>query len=59
MEEKSWIFLGTFLIAMGSKVMEMDGTMNVFKVLKNSIDSIRKQVDKCEKKIQLPFFFSK
>jgi hypothetical protein len=34
MEEKSWIFLGTMLIAMGSKIMDVDGTINVFKVLK-------------------------
>lgn len=34
MEEKSWIFLGTIMIAMGSKVLDMDGTVNVFKILK-------------------------
>lgn len=33
MEEKSWIFLGTMMIAMGSKIMDVDGTVNVFKVL--------------------------
>ncbi len=46
MEEKSWIFLGTVLIAMGSKVMDTDGTVNVFKVVKESVDQIRRQVDK-------------
>lgn len=44
MEEKSWIFLGTIMIAMGSKVMDVDGTVNVFKVLNESVDSIRRQV---------------
>ena len=44
MEEKMWIFVGTMLIAMGSKVTDFDGTINVFKVLKESVDSIRRQV---------------
>lgn len=46
MEEKSWIFLGTVLIAMGSKVLDIDGTVNVFRILKESVDKIRRQVDK-------------
>jgi hypothetical protein len=46
MEEKSWIFLGTIMIAMGSKVMDIDGTVNVFKILKESVDKIRRQVEK-------------
>ena len=44
MEEKSWVFLGTVMIAMGSKVMDMDGTINVFKIVKESVDRIRRQV---------------
>lgn len=48
MEEKSWIFLGAMMIAMGSKVMDVDGTVNVFKVLNESVDTIRRQVEKCE-----------
>lgn len=44
MEEKSWVFLGTVMIAMGSKVMDMDGSINVFKVVKESVDRIRRQV---------------
>jgi hypothetical protein len=44
MEEKTWIFLGTMLIAMGSKIMDFDGTINIFKVLKQSVDNIRRQV---------------
>lgn len=42
MEEKMWIFLGTMLIAMGSKVTDFDGTINNFKVLKHSVDRIRR-----------------
>ena len=30
-EEKMWIFLGTMLIAMGSKVMDFDRTINTFR----------------------------
>lgn len=39
-----WVFLGTMLIAMGSKVMDFDGNINAFKIRKNSVDNIRKQV---------------
>jgi hypothetical protein len=39
-----WIFLGTMLIAMGSKVMDFDGTINTFRILKQSIDHMRRQV---------------
>lgn len=46
MEEKMWIFLGTMLIAMGSKVMDFDGTINTFRVLKDSVDRVRRQVEK-------------
>lgn len=59
MEEKSWIFLGTIMIAMGSKVMDMDGTVNVFKVLKESVDHIRRQVEKSEEKLSMDFFLVK
>ena len=44
MEEKTWIFLGTIMIAMGSKVLGIDGTVNVFKIVKESVDIIRRQV---------------
>jgi hypothetical protein len=56
MEEKMWIFLGTMLIAMGSKVMDFDGNINNFKIFKNSVDSIRKQVEKCQSSIGMEFF---
>ncbi len=44
MEEKMWIFLGTMLIAMGSKIMDFDGTFNTFRILKQSVDQMRRQV---------------
>ena len=59
MEEKSWIFLGTILIAMGSKVMDTDGTVNVFKVVKESVDQIRRQVDKSAERLTMDFFLRK
>lgn len=59
MEEKSWIFLGTVMIAMGSKVMDMDGTINVFKIVKESVDKIRRQVEKSEEKLSIDFFIGK
>lgn len=59
MEERSWVFLGTVLIAMGSKVMDMDGTMNVFKVLKESVDRIRRQVQKSEERLSMDFFLGR
>lgn len=59
MEEKMWIFVGTMLIAMGSKVTDFDGTINVFKVMKESVDSIRRQVQKSETKLGMSFFCAK
>ena len=44
MSEKMWIFVGTLLIAMGSKVMEFDGSVNKFKFSKRSLDKVRRQV---------------
>jgi hypothetical protein len=38
---------------MGSKVTDFDGTTNVFRILKDSVDKIRRQVEKCEKKLSL------
>jgi hypothetical protein len=47
------------MIAMGSKVMDMDGTMNVFKIVKESVDKIRRQVEKSEDKLTMDFFIGK
>jgi hypothetical protein len=59
MEEKMWIFLGTMLIAMGSKVMDFDGTINTFRVLKNSVDRVRRQVEKGESLLGINFYCCK
>ena len=58
-DDKAWVFLGTIMIAMGSKCMDIDGTLNVFKVLKESVDSLRRQVDKSEPNITMDFFLGK
>jgi hypothetical protein len=34
MDDKCWVYLGMLMIAMGSKNLEVDGTINVFRVLK-------------------------
>ncbi len=44
---------------MGSKVLDIDGTVNVFKVVKESVDRIRRQVEKSEQKISMDFFLTK
>lgn len=54
-----WIFVGTMLIVMGSKVMDFDGTINTFKIMKESVDNIRRQVHKCETKLDMQFFCCK
>ena len=33
MDGKAWIYLGAIMMAMGSTVMEVDGTVNIFKIL--------------------------
>lgn len=43
-DDKLWVYLGTLMVAMGSKCLDVDGTINVFKVLKESVDSLRRQV---------------
>lgn len=58
MDDRAWIYLGAVMIAMGSKCIDFDGTLNVFKILKESVDSLRRQVDKSEQNISLDFFIS-
>lgn len=43
-DERSWIYLGSMMIAMGSCSLGFDGSINIFKVLKESVDSLRRQV---------------
>ena len=44
MDGKAWIYLGSMMIAIGSTVMEIDGTVNVFRIVKEAGDSIRRQI---------------
>ena len=44
---------------MGSKVMDVDGTLNVFKIVKESVDKIRRQVEKSSQHISMDFFLAK
>lgn len=34
MDDKAWVYIGTLMIVMGSKCLEVDGTINVFRILK-------------------------
>ena len=58
-DDKGWIFLGTMMIAMGSKCLDVDGTINVFKILKESVDHLRRQVEKSAPSISMDFFICK
>ena len=42
-----------------SKITDMDGTVSVFKIVKEAVDDIRRQVEKCEENIRMKFFLSK
>jgi len=44
MDDKIWVYLGTLMIAMGSKNLEFDGNINIFRILKESVDTLRRQV---------------
>jgi hypothetical protein len=36
--------LGTMMIIIGSKNMDIDGTINTFKILSDCVDTVRRQV---------------
>lgn len=44
MDDKAWVMLGTMMIIMGSKNMEIDGTINTFKIINDCVDNMRRQV---------------
>lgn len=44
MDDKAWIMIGALMIAIGSKNMDIDGTVNTFKLLSDCVDSVRRQV---------------
>lgn len=44
---------------MGSCCTDFDGNLNVFKVKKQSVDELRRQVEKSEQKINMDFFMGK
>ena len=47
------------MIVMGSKCLDVDGTINVFKILKESVDHLRRQVEKSSPSISMDFFLCK
>lgn len=44
MDDRAWVMLGTMMIIMGSKNMEIDGTINTFKIINDCVDNVRRQV---------------
>lgn len=34
LDDKAWVYVGALMIVMGSKNLDVDGTINVFRVLK-------------------------
>ena len=56
MDDRAWVYLGTIMIAMGSKCVDFDGTLNIFKILKESVDTLRRQVEKSDQNISMDFY---
>lgn len=44
MDDRAWVMIGAMMIIMGSKNIDIDGTINTFQVLNNCADLIRRQV---------------
>lgn len=44
MDDRAWVMLGSMMVIMGSKNMEIDGTINTFKILNDCVDNVRRQV---------------
>jgi hypothetical protein len=44
MDDRAWVMLGSMIVIMGSKNMEIDGTINTFKILNDCVDNVRRQV---------------
>jgi hypothetical protein len=59
MDERAWVMIGAMMLIIGSKNMDIDGTINTFKVLNDCVDTVRRQVEKSTEKISLDFYFMK
>jgi hypothetical protein len=44
MNDRAWVMIGTMMIIMGSKNIDIDGTINTFKILNDCVDQVRRQV---------------
>ena len=54
-----WIVMGLLMMLMGVNINGFDGTIDVYKITKQTVDYLRKQVEKSAETIVLPVFFSK
>lgn len=59
MNDQAWVMIGTMMIIIGSKNMEVDGTINTFNIISDCVDTVRRQVEKSAEKISLDFYFLK
>jgi hypothetical protein len=59
MDDQAWVMIGTMMIIIGSKNMEVDGTINTFNIISDCVDTVRRQVEKSAEKISLDFYFLK
>lgn len=46
MDDQAWVMIGTMMIIIGSKNMEVDGTINTFNIISDCVDTVRRQVEK-------------
>lgn len=58
MDDKAWVYMGVMMIAMGSKCLEVDGSINVFRVLSETVDTLRRQVEKSSPNISMDFYLT-
>lgn len=54
-----WIMMGLLMMMMGININGFDGTIDVYKITRQTVDYLRKQVEKSAETIMLPVFFSK
>jgi hypothetical protein len=54
-----WVMMGLLMMVMGININGYDGTIDVYKITRQTVDYLRKQVEKSAETIILPVFFSK
>lgn len=44
MDDRAWVMIGAIMMVIGSKNLDIDGTINSFKILNDCVDAVRRQV---------------